>query len=204
MTTWHICCPGPTLDWAALGDPGGKIICINMGLIGAPRADYWCCIDRPNAVHETCVEDFHRLKPLLLTKKKRFPNWQKLLGDVLLENAYARQGFSIDWVQRSHSGTTFSVFTATAYAVAAGATEIVYHGVSLGGVGYQNGRNPKRERKGTPEKADAGIWKKRWPREIACWRKLWEGSKGSGVELRGLPVVVTGAKASTESERTIV
>jgi hypothetical protein len=201
MTVWNICCPGPSLDWEALGDLEGTILCVNMGLIGAPRADYWCCIDKPNEVHRACVEDFHRLRPTILTKKKRFPHYQAMVGDPELENPYGVPGFAGNWVQKAHTGVSFSAVTATAYVVARGAREIVYHGVDLGGVGYgEELGNPKHEAKKTEKSVVNRIWKKRWVKEKECWKRIWEGSLKAGVELRGLPVVVTGPKASAKQK----
>jgi len=191
---WRIVASGPSADWDSLmwadWEETDYVMCINQGIVGALFCHYWCCIDKPNAVHTECIEDYHRLLPRLLTKKKRFPHFNALLGpDVRLENLYAKIADKPSWVLEAQTGSTYSIMAGTAYAVAMGATEIHYYGVDLKGAGYKNGNNPKE----TPKEA----WKLRWPKEIGVMRKLYQASLKNGVALHGLPLVVTNeSKAS--------
>lgn len=182
MTTVHIAAPGPSLtyDWL---EPEHVVICINLALLKAPRANYWCCIDKPRKLHEMCFERALELKPVLLTKWKRVELYRKQLPGVDIRNVH--EGIGNGWVYRLNMhGTSWSIFAAIAYAAEKlKADTIHFHGVDLKGVGYFDGLNPQ----GTVEK----NWKGRWAsKELAPMHELWLRAPENGVTLLGLPDVV--------------
>lgn len=183
MITFYICCPGPSLHWDWLDVEQHPLICINMAIIDAPRCDYWCCIDRPNKVHFPCKDDYERLRPVVVTKKKRYKPWREFLGEgAKLVNCYSPEYIS-GWVNRADTGASLSMITALGFAVANGATRVVFHGVDLEGLDYG--------RFGNPKEREESCWNKRWPKEIRAMSVLLKDSRQNGVELVGLPEVVT-------------
>ena len=196
MLLWSIVAPGPSLDWSAI-EPEGVVICINRGLQGASRCDYWCCIDKPNQEHELCVEDARRLRPVVVTMKKQLGRWSAWRKLELRTKEEADHGTS--WVQSERKGgSRYSLVSAIAWAVAQGAEEIRFYGVDMTGRGYHTGE-PERERAkvGASEAARAkqlvdheARWSKRWSgpgKELDQVRRVYQAGTRRGIRFVGLP-----------------
>lgn len=180
MIVWSIIGCGPSLDWEKI-EPEGPVICINRAIQGAKRCDYWCCIDTPNKDHGLCFDDARRLRPVVLTQKrklKRWSVWRELELRVQPEVKH-----EVSWVQKERQGgPRYSIISSIAWAVEQGAEEIRFFGVDMSGEGYHTGPSLRQQ-------ADE-RWKSRWkdPRkELDQVRKVYQASKAHGVRLIGLP-----------------
>ena len=191
MTTWTIAGCGPSLDWST-ATPEGTLICVNRAIQGAPRCDFWCCIDYPNAEHSQCVEDARRTRPVVLTQRKRFRRWsawESLELRCQEEPAHDAK----NWVQsqrrtkdKKKAGPRYSIMSAISWAVDQGAEELHFIGADLKGRGYHTGE-PAREAK-TPNKL---RWKKRWTegsnQELDQIRRVYHSATKRGIRIVGLP-----------------
>jgi hypothetical protein len=189
MTAWTILAPGPSLEIGGVWLEPSKTIAINLAIntMDVPHFEpYWCCIDRPNKVHEVCADAVERLRPTLLTggrgprkNESNAKRWRELYPDLEIELIPHYQD---SWVMAAmrKSGTRLSIFFAIAYAVSKGATRVDLLGVDCAGVGYIGGENPKGQDK-------PGAWEPRWVKERRGLGHLAQLAEQHGVEITGIP-----------------
>lgn len=150
-TTWHILCPGPSLEpWLDLG-PEAPVIVVNAAMAQAVRADYWVHMDRPTyGSTEISMPRALQLKPKVVTMGVHKRNWQNYAPTLEV------QGVSNlpEWFQPKPS-----MLAAIAQAQALGAKEIVMHGCDLSGSSH------------CVDVPAASTWDKE------AWRERWEGER---------------------------
>lgn len=197
---WSVVCPGPSLDWSAI-DPPDPVVCVNRGIQGATRCDYWACIDSPNPEHAVCVEDVRRLMPKVVTQQRRFEKWQRW-QDLGLR-CEVEPEHRKNWVQLERKGgPRYSMVSAMAFAVEQGATELRFYGVDMAGQGYHTG-GAEREKAKNQEQVDRlkKRWAKRWAaerKELDQVRRIYQAAEKRGVRMVGLPAHVTGAPCPSQ------
>lgn len=188
MTTAHICCPGPTLTYDWLDEhTDGTIYTVNLALQIAPRCDWWVTHDNPNRIHELCLPQARELDVRLVVAghRNRSRLWRKFGFDGPIEEMDVERSREMQGPYK----TNYSTCLAIAHALKEGARRLEFHGVTMEGVGYFGGQNPRPKYHAPGEER---AWTKRWEsKEVNVMRAVYRYLVSNNVEAIGLPAKVT-------------